>query len=100
MENELLKFILYYIAGINLFGFFLMGIDKFKAKRMRWRIPEKNLFLIAIIGGSIGSILGMYVFRHKTRHWIFVIGMPAILIIQIVLVFFMIYVSPVRFLVL
>lgn len=100
MEGELLKFILYYLTGANLFGFFLMGIDKLKAKRMRWRIPEKNLFLVAIIGGSIGSILGMYVFHHKTRHWGFVIGMPAILVVQVILVFLAEYFLPVRFLVL
>lgn len=63
-----------------------MGIDKEKAKRGSWRIPEKTLFLLAIIGGSIGSIIGMQVFRHKTKHWYFVWGMPAILVLQIVVV--------------
>ena len=64
-----------------------MGIDKRKAIKRAFRIPEATLFLIAILGGSIGSILGMYTFRHKTRHWYFVVGMPAILILQIGLLF-------------
>jgi len=70
-----------------------MGIDKLKSKKRTWRIPEANLFLIAIIGGSIGSILGMYLFRHKTRHWYFVYGMPLILIIQIAIVV-LLHMSP------
>lgn len=74
-----------YLAFINVLGFVLMGIDKQKARRKKWRIPEKTLFLTAILGGSIGSILGMQIFRHKTRHTAFVIGMPCILIIQIIL---------------
>lgn len=79
-----------YLTVINLCGFLSMMIDKRKAEKHRWRIPEKTLFLIAALGGSIGSILGMRVFRHKTRHWYFVVGMPAILILQIILVYFLI----------
>lgn len=67
-----------------------MGIDKHKAKKHAFRIPEATLFTVALIGGSIGSIVGMYFFRHKTRHWYFVYGMPAILILQIALVMFII----------
>lgn len=78
-----------YAVIINLIGFFLMGIDKRKAIKHAFRIPEATLFLIAIIGGSIGSILGMYTFRHKTRHWYFVYGMPFILILQIALLIFL-----------
>ncbi len=63
-----------------------MGADKQRARKGAWRIPESTLFTIAIIGGSIGSILGMRTFRHKTRHWYFVYGMPFILIMQIVLI--------------
>ena len=63
-----------------------MGIDKYKAKKRAFRIPEATLFIVAVIGGSIGSIAGMYAFRHKTRHRSFVYGMPFILIIQIVLI--------------
>lgn len=74
-----------YLAIVNITGFIIMGVDKSKAKRRKWRIPEATLFLVAAIGGSIGSIAGMYTFRHKTKHWYFVIGMPAILVIQIAL---------------
>ncbi|MBO5278233.1 MAG: DUF1294 domain-containing protein [Lachnospiraceae bacterium] len=74
-----------YLIFINLTAFALMGIDKYKAIHRKWRIPEKTLFLSAVFGGSIGAILGMYTFRHKTKHATFVYGMPAILIIQIIL---------------
>lgn len=77
-------FIIYLII-INLIGFFIMGIDKYKAIHHKWRIPENTLFFIAIIGGSIGSILGMQLFRHKTKHLRFVIGMPVILILQVLI---------------
>ncbi len=72
-----------YLLAINVIGFLSMGIDKFKAKNKLWRNKEKTLFVIAMIGGSIGSIIGMYTFRHKTKHNTFVYGMPIILGIQI-----------------
>lgn len=75
-----------YLLVVNVLLFALMGIDKFKAKRGLWRIPEKTLFLAAILGGSVGGILGMRVFRHKTRHNSFKYGFPAILIAQLALV--------------
>ena len=74
-----------YLVIINLAAFLLMAMDKSRARKHQWRIPEKTLFLSAILGGSIGAIAGMYTFRHKTRHWYFVTGMPAILIIQMLL---------------
>lgn len=80
------KFILIYLIAINIIAFAVMGIDKRKAIKRRWRIPEKSLFLSAILGGSIGAIAGMQLFRHKTKHTKFVIGMPAILILQIVII--------------
>ena len=80
------KLILIYAIIINLIGFFSMLIDKRRAKKNQWRIPEKTLFLFAILGGSIGSNIGMRLFRHKTKHWYFVYGMPAILLIQIVII--------------
>lgn len=80
------KFIIIYVIIINIIGFFSMFIDKRRAKKNQWRIPEKTLFLLAILGGSIGSNIGMRLFRHKTKHWYFVYGMPAILIIQIVII--------------
>lgn len=65
-----------------------MGIDKARARKKAWRIPEARLFFIALIGGSAGSIAGMYFFRHKTQHWYFVWGMPAILLLQLLAAFF------------
>lgn len=82
-----------YALIINLIGFSLMGIDKRKAIKHAFRIPEATLFLIAMIGGSIGSIIGMFFFHHKTRHWYFVYGMLFILILQIALLVF-IYNAP------
>lgn len=72
-----------YGCAMNLAGFISMGLDKSRAKRGEWRIPERTLFLIAVLGGSLGSVLGMQVFRHKTRHKQFVIGMPVILLLQL-----------------
>ena len=82
---------------VNVAGFAAMGIDKGRARRKVWRIPESTLFLIALIGGSIGSLLGMYGFRHKTRHWYFVWGMPAILILQTALILYLLFASPLSF---
>ena len=84
------KLILLYLLIINALSFLLMLADKRKAQQNLWRIPEKTLFTAALFGGSIGSILGMYLCRHKTRHWYFVLGMPAILIAQITLVWLLI----------
>ena len=81
-----LEFLLAYLGIINLISFVIMGNDKRKSKRNSFRTPESILFLLALMGGSIGSILGMYIFRHKTKHWYFVVGMPLILIAQIGLV--------------
>lgn len=75
-----------YLLLANLVGFVLMGVDKHKAKKKQWRIPEKTLFLSAILGGSIGALYGMHLFRHKTKHKSFVFGMPAILVVQMLLV--------------
>ncbi|MBQ3373962.1 MAG: DUF1294 domain-containing protein [Oscillospiraceae bacterium] len=72
-----------YLLIINAAAFILMGTDKKKARHKAWRISEKTLFLTAVLGGSVGSILGMWIFHHKTKHWYFVIGMPFILVLQI-----------------
>ncbi len=80
-----MKYLLIYLLIINVLGFIIMGYDKQMAKKNKWRVPEKTLFAFCIIGGSIGTILGMYLWHHKTKHWYFVFGMPAILVIQIVL---------------
>ena len=73
-----------WLAFINLLALFLMGLDKSYARRDKWRIPEKTLFLAAALGGSLGAIAGMYLFRHKTKHLRFVLGLPAILLIQLI----------------
>lgn len=86
-----------YFLLVNLVGFICMGLDKRKARKKLWRTPEATLFLIALIGGSIGSIAGMYFFHHKTRHWYFVYGMPLILIIQLALFVFLVVYSPIQF---
>lgn len=80
--------IICYLLFINLTAFILMGADKRRARMHRWRIPEKTLFLAALLGGSPGAIAGMYTFRHKTRHWYFVVGMPLILLLQAGLVLY------------
>ena len=82
---NVITLLIVYFASVNMIGFALMGIDKYKAKKRAFRIPEATLFIVALIGGSIGSILGMYAFRHKTRHRSFVYGMPAILVLQVIL---------------
>ena len=70
---------------MSLAAFAAFGLDKYKAKAGKWRIPERTLFLLALLGGGIGAFLGMKVFRHKTRHTQFVIGIPVIMVIQAVL---------------
>ena len=82
----LLMIVLGYLLIVNVLGFVLMFVDKKRAQNNQWRIKEATLFLTAAIGGSIGSMLGMKVFRHKTKHLSFLIGMPAIFIVQVALV--------------
>lgn len=95
---DVITLIAIYISVINLISFIAMGVDKYKAKKRAWRIPESTLFVLAIIGGSIGSIAGMHLFHHKTRHWYFLYGMPTILIIQIILILALVF-SPIEFLI-
>ena len=78
--------IIYILIGINVLTFFVYGIDKWKAKKSKWRISEAALLLLAIIGGSIGALLGMKVWHHKTKHKKFKYGLPLILIAQIALI--------------
>lgn len=86
-----MKLILTYLLIVNAVAYFLMMADKIKAKKNLWRIPESTLMLSALLGGSIGALAGMYHFRHKTRHPKFTIGIPAILIVQVLLVLFIIF---------
>ncbi len=74
-----------YLTAVNLVTFAVYGYDKHKAKTGGQRIPERVLFLLAVIGGSIGALAGMYYFRHKTRHTLFRLGVPAVLILQILI---------------
>ena len=76
-----------YLAAVNLLDFILMGADKSKAKRGAYRIPEATLLLFAILGGSVGGILGMLLFHHKTRHAAFALGLPLILLAQLALAY-------------
>lgn len=90
MKPEIITAIIIYLTVINLAGFFSMLIDKRRAIKNKWRISEQTLFIIAIVGGSIGSLLGMRIFRHKTKHIQFTFGIPAILIMQIIIALFII----------
>ena len=80
-----MKYVLLYLLIINAVGFLLMLVDKYKAKKNLWRIPEATLMGVAAMGGSIGSLIGMYSVRHKTKHLKFTIGIPLILAVQVVL---------------
>ena len=90
MEKEFLnalfqiKNVLIYFAFMNIITFILMGYDKHEAKTKQWRVSEKALFMFAIFGGSIGGLIGMYVFHHKTKKWYFKFGFPIIIIMQII----------------
>lgn len=84
-----LKNILIYLLMINLIGFGMMGSDKKRAKWGKWRIPEQTLFIVTALGGGIGTIVGMYTFRHKTKKLKFTIGLPALVILEIALVIYL-----------
>lgn len=84
----MLALIIYALLALNLLTFIIYGIDKFKAKKAKWRIPESTLLLLALLGGSIGAWLGIKVWRHKTLHKKFYIGIPMIIITQVALILF------------
>lgn len=81
----MMKWALLWVLALSLADFALMGVDKRRAKRGVWRVKERTFFLLALLGGSPGALLGMWTFRHKTRHWYFKFGLPAILSAQITL---------------
>ena len=83
--NTLHSYLAYYLLAINVVTFIVYGIDKYKAKKAKWRIPEATLLLLAVVGGSIGAWMGIKVWHHKTMHKKFKYGIPAILLIQIAL---------------
>ena len=83
--NTLYSYLAYYLLAINAVAFIVYGIDKYKAKKAKWRISEATLLLLAVVGGGIGAWMGMKVWHHKTMHEKFKYGIPAILLIQIAL---------------
>lgn len=87
-----IKNIIIYLLVVNIIGFFAMGLDKWKAKRGSWRIPENTLFMFTILGGGIGTIAGIYAFRHKTQKKKFTIGMPVIFILEVILIIYLLYI--------
>lgn len=84
-----MKSFLIYLLAMNLIAMAAMGIDKFKARHDAWRIPEATLMLLAALGGSVGAILGMTAFHHKTRHIKFTLGLPVILILQLLALYYL-----------
>ena len=85
-----MKLFAIYLAVMNVIGVAVMWSDKRRARRHRWRIPEKVLFGVSLLGGSVGTWAGMYLFRHKTKHWYFVVGMPLILVCQAALAIYLV----------
>ena len=81
-----MEYVVYYLLIVNVAAFFMYGIDKRKAIKEKWRIPERVLLGMAVMGGTVGSVFGMVVFRHKIRKWKFALGVPVIFILQIVAV--------------
>lgn len=84
-----ISYVILYVLIINFLGLGTMALDKYKAERAKWRIPEKTLFIITLLGGGIGTITGMYLFRHKTKKLYFTIGFPTILISEIALIIYL-----------
>lgn len=86
-----MKLFVIYLAVMNVLGVAVMWSDKRRARLHRWRIPEKVLFGVSLLGGSAGTWAGMYLFRHKTKHWYFVVGMPLILVCQAALAIYLVH---------
>ncbi|MGI6485408.1 MAG: DUF1294 domain-containing protein [Tepidanaerobacteraceae bacterium] len=83
------KIVIVIILLLNLVGFLLIGLDKYKSKRNKWRIKEITFFIFAALGGSVGVLAGMYFFRHKTKHPSFVFGLPLIIVLQLILIIYL-----------
>lgn len=83
--------IAYYLISINILTFIVFGIDKWKAAHSKWRIPEATLLTLAVIGGSIGALLGMKTWHHKTKHLKFIYGVPAIIIVQLIIIGYILF---------
>jgi len=86
-----MKWLLYYLTAINIVGVVIMGWDKIKARAGVWRIPENNLLLIALVGGSAGIYLGLRLFNHKTRHFKFTVIVPIVSLMQLIIIGWMFY---------
>ena len=86
-----MKLFAIYLVVMNVLGVAVMWSDKRRARLHRWRIPEKVLFGVSLLGGSAGTWAGMYLFRHKTKHWYFVVGMPLILVCQAALAIYLVH---------
>ena len=95
--SDVLTLLGFYLICVNLLGLIYFFIDKQKAKRQSWRTPEATLFTIALFGGSIGCLLGMYLFHHKTAKPKFYIGMPIILGVQLLILLIALFVAPIDF---
>lgn len=96
MKEYLLYALGIYLFIVNLWAFALMGIDKRRAKKDLWRVKETALFLPVLLGGGVGGILGIKVFHHKTKHWYFRFGFPAILILEIAGIFWLVWYFMIR----
>ena len=83
MDKPWLWVLIGYLVLVNIIAFTVFGVDKAKARKQKWRVPEKTLFALALLGGSLGAFLGMHVFHHKTKHWYFRVFIPLILLVQI-----------------
>ena len=88
---------LVWLVLVNILDFALMGVDKRRARRDAWRVRERTFFLLALLGGTLGAILGMRLFRHKTKHWYFRYGLPVLLAVQVVLGVFLRRLAPFHF---
>lgn len=89
--SDWIKILLGYLLAINLVTFVFYGVDKRRAQKEKWRIPERTLLFLPLIGGSVGALAGMYGFRHKTKHISFVVGVPVILLVQVALAVYLYY---------
>ncbi len=94
---DVISYIAVYLIVINLAGFICMALDKQKARRNKWRIPEATLFLFALFGGSCGCMLGMRVFHHKTQKPKFYIGIPIIFGVELVILLYFLFLAPLKF---
>jgi len=86
---KLLPYIIAVLVLLNIIGFIIVGVDKHKARKRMWRIPEKTFFIFSILGGCPGIYLGLLMFRHKTRHWYFMWGIPAIFAVQTAVLYYL-----------